>query len=154
LRDLGLALEQIARGLSDGTLNLCVRWGATTAVPASVRDDLAATTERWFNGWFTGVGSYGCFPYGDGIKVKITGWAVEAGQESLLAGVDAAILVYTETDSDGEPKCPDACSSFVHWTTSLRAARAAMPTTVTTGFRAMAVLPLLAATGHGFGLQD
>jgi hypothetical protein len=101
--------------LNKGTLNLCVRWGATTAVPESVRANLAATTERWFNDWFKGLGSYGCFPYGAGIQVKITGWAVKPGKESLLTGVDPAIPVYTETDSDGEPKCPDACSSFVHW---------------------------------------
>jgi hypothetical protein len=101
--------------LNKGTLNLCVRWGATSAVPESVRANLAATTERWFNDWFKGLGSYGCFPYGAGIKVQITGWAVKPGKESLLTGVDPAIPVYTETDSDGEPKCPDACSSFVHW---------------------------------------
>jgi hypothetical protein len=101
--------------LNKGSINLCVRWGATSAVPDSVRTNLAATTERWFNDWFKGLGSYGCFPYGDGIKVKITGWAVKPGMPSLLGAVDPAVPVYTETDAEGEPKCPDACSSFVHW---------------------------------------
>jgi hypothetical protein len=101
--------------LNKGAMNLCVRWGATSAVPEQVRMNLASTVERWFNDWFKGLGDYGCFPYGDGIKVKITGWAVRPGKESLLAGVDPSIPVYTETDGDGEPKCPDACSSFVHW---------------------------------------
>jgi hypothetical protein len=101
--------------LNKGQMNLCVRWGATSAVPASVRMNLESTISRWFNDWFKALGSYGCFPYGSGIKVKVTGWAVKPGQQALLAGVDASIPVYTETDGDGEPKCPDACSSFVHW---------------------------------------
>lgn len=101
--------------LNQGYLNLCVRWGATMAVPASVRDNLAATTERWFNDWFKGLAGYGCFPYGDGIKVKITGWAVRPGKQALLDGVDKSIPIYTEVDAEGEPKCPDACSSFEHW---------------------------------------
>ena len=101
--------------LNKGEMNLCVRWGATTAVPAEVHMNLASTVERWFNDWFKGLAGYGCFPYPDGIKVKVTGWAVRPGQESLLNGVDPAIPVYTELDGEGEPKCPDACSSFVHW---------------------------------------
>ena len=101
--------------LNKGSLNLCVRWGATSAVPATVRMNLAETIQRWFNDWFKALGSYGCFPYGNGISVKVTGWAVTPGQQALLAGVDSTIPVYTETDGDGEPKCPEACSSFVHW---------------------------------------
>ncbi len=101
--------------LNKGTMNLCVRWGATSMVPDTVRTQLAPTIERWFNDWFKGLGSYGCFPYGDGIKVKVTGWAVRPGKESLLGAIDPSVPVYTETDSDGEPKCTDACSSFVHW---------------------------------------
>ena len=101
--------------LNKGSLNLCVRWGATSAVPDTVRMNLAATIERWFNDWFKGLGDYGCFPYGAGIKVKVTGWAVKPGMQALLGAIDPAIPVYTETDADGEPKCPDACSSFVHW---------------------------------------
>jgi hypothetical protein len=97
-----------------GEMNVCVRWGATSAVPDSVRTNLASTVERWINDWFKGLGSYGCFPYGNGIKVKITGWAVRPGKESLLGGT-GSVPVYTETDADGEPKCPDNCSEFVHW---------------------------------------
>ena len=77
--------------------------------------NLASTVERWFNDWFKGLDNYGCFPYGAGVKVKITGWAVRQGRESLLDGIDPAIPVYTEQDGDGEPKCPDACSAFEHW---------------------------------------
>lgn len=101
--------------LNKGSMNLCVRWGATTAVPATVRMNLASTIQRWFNDWFKALGNYGCFPYATGITVKVTGWAVKPGQQALLAGIDSTIPVYTETDGDGEPKCPDACSSFVHW---------------------------------------
>ena len=101
--------------LDKGEMHLCVRWGATSALPDTVRMNLAATIERWFNDWFKGLGNYGCFPYGNGIKVSITGWAVRPGKESLLAGLGASEKIYTETDGDGEPKCPDACSSFVHW---------------------------------------
>lgn len=101
--------------LNKGQLNLCVRWGATTAVPEMVSANLASTVERWFNDWFKSLGGYGCFPYGDGIKVKITGWAVRPGKESLLGQVDPAVPVYTGVDGEGEPKCPDDCSSFVHW---------------------------------------
>jgi len=101
--------------LNKGQLNLCVRWGATSAVPEMVSANLASTVERWFNDWFKSLGGYGCFPYGEGIKVKITGWAVRPGKESLLGQVDPAVPVYTGTDAEGEPKCPDDCSSFVHW---------------------------------------
>jgi hypothetical protein len=101
--------------LNKGQLNLCVRWGATSAVPEMVKANLESTVERWFNDWFTTLEGYGCFPYGAGIKVKITGWAVRPGKESLLGTIDPAIPIYTETDGEGEPKCPDACSSFVHW---------------------------------------
>jgi hypothetical protein len=80
-----------------------------------VSTNLESTIERWFNDWFKSLGSYGCFPYGDGIKVKVTGWAVRPGKESLLGKLDPSIPVYTETDGEGEPKCPDDCSSFVHW---------------------------------------
>jgi hypothetical protein len=101
--------------LNKGSMNLCVRWGATSAVPAEVHMNLAGTVERWFNDWFTGLAGYGCFPYGEGIEVKVTGWAVRPGSEALLEGIDPSIPVYTETDPEGEPKCPDTCSSFVHW---------------------------------------
>jgi hypothetical protein len=101
--------------LNKGSLNLCVRWGATSAVPAAVRTNLASTIQHWFDDWFKALGSYGCFPYGNGISVKVTGWAVKPGQQALLAGVDSSVPVYTETDNEGEPKCPDSCSSFVHW---------------------------------------
>jgi hypothetical protein len=100
--------------IDKGEMSLCVRWGATSAVPDTVRMNLAATIERWFNDWWKGLGSYGCFPYGNGVKVKITGWAVRPGKESLLGGI-SGVPIYTETDSDGEPKCPDNCSAFVHW---------------------------------------
>jgi hypothetical protein len=101
--------------LNRGQLNLCVRWGATSAVPEMMKANLASTIENWFNDWFRALGNYGCFPYGNGIKVKITGWAVRPGKEALLGQLDPSVPVYTETDAEGEPKCPDACSSFVHW---------------------------------------
>ncbi|MET0385050.1 MAG: hypothetical protein ABW321_03780 [Polyangiales bacterium] len=101
--------------LDKGELHVCVRWGASSPVPDAVRTNLATTTERWFNDWFKGLAGYGCFPYGDGIKVSITGWAVKPGSESLLGTLDPAVPVYTELDGEGDPKCPDACSSFVHW---------------------------------------
>jgi hypothetical protein len=97
-----------------GEINVCVRWGATSTVPEAVRMNVAATTERWFNDWFKGLGDYGCFPYAAGIKVKVTGWAVRPGQQSLLGGI-SGVPIYTETDGEGEPKCPDNCSEFVHW---------------------------------------
>ena len=100
--------------MNQGSLSVCVRWGATSMVPDMVKTNLAATTERWFNDWFKSLGDYGCFPYGAGISVKVTGWAVKPGQQALLGDV-GDLPVYTETDGDGEPKCPDACSSFVHW---------------------------------------
>jgi len=101
--------------LNKGQMNLCVRWGATSAVPATVRMNLESTIARWFNDWFKALGSYDCFPYPNGIQVKVTAWAVKPGKQALLDGIDPAVPVYTETDSEGEPKCPDACSSFVHW---------------------------------------
>jgi hypothetical protein len=57
----------------NGEINLCVRWGASKPMTTTVRDKIAPAMERWFNEWFTALGSYGCFPYPDGVKVKLTG---------------------------------------------------------------------------------
>jgi hypothetical protein len=71
--------------------------------------------ERWLNHWFTAIGDYGCFPYPNGVAVKLTGWAVKPGNESWVSDLDSSVAVYTETDGDEEPQCPDACSFFVNW---------------------------------------
>ncbi|MET0342380.1 MAG: hypothetical protein ABW252_15355 [Polyangiales bacterium] len=101
--------------LNKGSLNVCVRWGASTPVPEQVKANLAPAIERWFNDWFKGLKDYGCFPYGDGIKVKVTGWAVRPGKQALLGAIDPSVPVYTDVDAEGEPKCADACSSFLRW---------------------------------------
>jgi hypothetical protein len=98
-----------------GEINICVRWGASRPMTAAVRDKIAPAMERWFNGWYTALGSYGCFPYPNGVKVKLTGVAVKPGQESLLQWNDNTIPVYTQSDADGEPMCPESCSFFSNW---------------------------------------
>jgi uncharacterized protein YjdB len=98
-----------------GEINLCVRWGASRPMTAAIRDQIAPTMEKWFNGWYTALGSYGCFPYPKGVKVKLTGVAVKPNQKSLLQWSDNSVAIYTETDGEGEPKCPDACSFFENW---------------------------------------
>ena len=99
----------------DGEINLCVRWGATTAPSAAMKETLGPSVERWFNDWFTAMGDYGCFPYSDGITVRVTGWAVRPGNEAWVADLDDSITVYTQTDGEGEPKCADDCSFFLLW---------------------------------------
>jgi hypothetical protein len=98
-----------------GQINLCVRWGAMTAPSAAVKTGMASAVEKWFNGWFTNLSGYGCFPY-DHITAKVTGWAVKPGNESWVSDLGSAVKVYTATDSGtdppGEPVCPDACSFF------------------------------------------
>lgn len=106
-------LDNIMQG--EGEINLCVRWGATSAPSAEVKAKVAPAVERWMNDWFTSLGGYGCFPYPEGVKVKVTGWAVRPGKESWVSDLDSSVKVYTETDPDGEPKCPDACSFFTNW---------------------------------------
>lgn len=106
-------LDNIMQG--EGEINLCVRWGATSAPTADVKTKVAPAVERWMNDWFTSLAGYGCFPYPEGVKVKVTGWAVRPGKESWVSDLDSSIKVYTETDPDGEPKCADACSFFVNW---------------------------------------
>lgn len=101
--------------MGQGQLNLCVRWGASTPPSSHVKQNIGASVERWMNDWFTALGDYGCFPYPDGIDVEVTGWAVAPGNESWVSDLDDSIGVYTETDGDGQPKCPDACSFFVNW---------------------------------------
>jgi hypothetical protein len=104
--------------LSKGQINICVRWGASSAPSAAVKSGMAAAAERWFNDWFKNLDGYGCFPY-PRITAKVTGWAVKPGNESWVSDLDSSIKVYTETDSGtdppGEPKCPDACSFFTNW---------------------------------------
>lgn len=106
-------LDNVMKG--EGQINLCVRWGATSAPSAAVKAELASSVQAWFNDWFNVLGDYGCFPYGDGITAKVTGWAVRPGNESWVDDLGPEVAVYTETDAEGEPKCPDACSFFEHW---------------------------------------
>jgi hypothetical protein len=106
-------LDNAVKG--NGEINLCVRWGASSPLTADLRDKIAPAMERWFNEWFTALGSYGCFPYPNGVKVKLTGVAVKPGQESLLEWNDDSVPIYTETDAQGEPKCPDSCAFFFNW---------------------------------------
>ena len=101
--------------LGEGEINLCVRWGATSAPSAAVKSQIGPSMQQWFNDWFQALGSYGCFPYPDGISVKVTGWAVRSGNEGWVSDLGPDVAVYTETDGDGEPKCPDACSFFTNW---------------------------------------
>jgi hypothetical protein len=104
--------------MGKGQINLCVRWGATSAPTTAVKTGMAAAVEKWLNDWFTNLADYGCFPYPH-ITAKVTGWAVKPGNESWVSDLDSSIKVYTETDSGtdppGEPKCPDACSFFTNW---------------------------------------
>jgi len=96
----------------NGQINLCVRWGASTAPSSTFKTQIGPSAERWFNNWFTILVGYGCFPYSH-ITVGVTGWAVKAGNESWVSDLDSSnIKVYTGTDSSGEPICPDACSWF------------------------------------------
>jgi len=101
--------------LGKGQINLCVRWGASTAPTAAVKSGMAAAVQKWMNDWFTTL-NYGGFPYCNGVSTKVTGWAVKPGNTSWVSDLDSSIKVYTETDADGEPKCPDSCSFFNNWT--------------------------------------
>lgn len=96
-----------------GQINVCVRWGATSAMTVEVRDKLGKQMETWFNAWFSKLYPYDCFPYPK-ITAKITGFAVRPGKESLLPA--GTTPIYTEQESGstpaGEPKCPDACGFF------------------------------------------
>lgn len=101
-----------------GQVNLCVRWGATSAPTAAVKAGMSAAVEKWFNDWFTHLADYGCFPYAH-VTTNVTGWAVRPGNESWLSDLDSStVKIYTETDSGtdppGEPKCADACSYFTN----------------------------------------
>ncbi len=106
-------LDSVMKG--EGQINLCVRWGATTAPSATVKSQLASSVQGWFNDWFKALGDYDCFPYGNGITAKITGWAVKPGNTGWVSDLGPDVKIYTETDGEGEPKCPDACSFFNNW---------------------------------------
>jgi len=99
-----------------GQINICVRWGATSAPSADLKTNIGGWVEKWFNDWFKNLDGYACFPY-PRITAKVTGWAVRKGNESWVSDLDATTTkVYTdvETGSDpaNEPKCADACSFF------------------------------------------
>jgi hypothetical protein len=101
--------------LGKGEINLCVRWGATTAPTAAVKTGIASAVQKWFNDWFSQLRDYGCFPYPN-ITAKVTGWAVRSGNQQWLSDLGSDIKIYTDVDADGEPKCADACSFFTNWT--------------------------------------
>jgi len=105
-------LDSVMKG--KGQVNLCVRWGATTAPTAAVKSGMAAAVQKWLNDWFTNLSGYGCFPYTT-ITTKVTGWAVKPGNIAWVSDLDSSIKIYTESDGDGEPKCADACSFFTNW---------------------------------------
>jgi hypothetical protein len=102
----------------EGEIDICVRYGATRSVSATTRDQVASAMQRWFSKWLALLYPCDCFPC-PSVAVKVTGWAVKPGQESLLQWSDRTVPVYTEvsdgTDqAKGEPKCPDACGFFFH----------------------------------------
>lgn len=101
--------------MGQGQINVCVRWGATSAPSGDVKSGMESNVANWLNDWFTAIGTYGCFPYPNGVTVKVTGWAVRPGNESWVSDLGSSVGVYTETDGEGEPKCPDSCSFFVNW---------------------------------------
>jgi hypothetical protein len=109
-------LDAIVEG--QGVVNVCVRWGATTTFTTAARDQIERSMRTWLQGWLQYLEVDACFPYPQGVTVKLAGIAVKPGQESLLEWTDRTISVYTETDpaSDpaGEPRCPDACSFYLH----------------------------------------
>ena len=117
---LGNNVRNLNRWLLDsamkgkGQINLCMRWGASTAPSATVKSGIGSTYQKWFTDWFSQLQGYGCFPY-PSITVKVTGWAVKSGNTSWVSDLDSSIKIYTETDSSGEPKCPDSCSFFSNW---------------------------------------
>jgi hypothetical protein len=100
--------------LGKGQINLCVRWGATSAPSAAVKSGMAGAVQLWFNDWFSKLSGYGCFPYPT-ITTKVTGWAVRSGNTSWVSDLDSSVRIYTETDGEGEPKCSDSCSFFTNW---------------------------------------
>lgn len=106
-------LDNIVKG--EGEINLCVRWGATSPPSSEVKEKVGPAVERWMNHWFTELAGYGCFPYPEGAKVRVTGWAVPPGNEAWVSDLGESIGVYTETDGDGQPVCPDSCSFFTNW---------------------------------------
>jgi hypothetical protein len=96
----------------NGQINLCVRWGSSSAPSSTFKTQIGPSAEKWFNAWFTNLAGYGCFPYSH-ISVGVTGWAVKSGNESWVSDLDSSVAkVYTTMGSDGEPNCPDACSWF------------------------------------------
>jgi hypothetical protein len=100
--------------MGKGQINVCVRWGASTAPSAAIKTGMAGAVEKWFNDWFSQLDGYGCFPYPK-ITVKVTGWAVKPGNTGWVSDLGSAVKIYTETDGSGEPKCPDSCSFFTNW---------------------------------------
>jgi hypothetical protein len=105
-------LDSVMKG--KGQINLCVRWGATTAPSATVKSGMAAAVGKWLNDWFSRLYPYDCFPYAT-ITTAVTGWAVKPGNESWVSDLGSSVRIYTETDSSGEPKCSDVCSFFTNW---------------------------------------
>lgn len=103
-------LDKVMKG--EAEINICVRWGATSPPSDAVKNNVAAATERWFNYWFTLLDGYGCFPYPDGVKVNLTGWAVRPGNEAWVDDLGDSVHIYTDMDPAGEPICATTCSTF------------------------------------------
>lgn len=103
-------IDQIMEG--EGKLNYCVRYESTQAVSAELRAKIEAALERAINKWTSKLDGYGCFPYPN-VEVEVTGWATWA--RDTLKWSDEGVPIYVnQNDAEGAPKCPDACSRFVH----------------------------------------
>jgi hypothetical protein len=102
--------------LGKGQINVCVRWGASSAPSTDLKTNVGSWIEKWFNDWLMNLSDYGCFPYSH-IAAKVTGWAVRKGNESWVSDLDSStVKVYTDVEAGStpanEPKCADACSFF------------------------------------------
>ncbi|KAL1851669.1 hypothetical protein Daus18300_012478 [Diaporthe australafricana] len=104
------ALDQIMDG--DGTINVCMRWGANETLTEDDRNQIVAVYEQNYQSWLGFLPGYDNFPYTQ-VKSRVTGWAVN--DESFFQGSSDGFEIYSNfTDEEGFPTCNPGCSRHEH----------------------------------------
>ncbi|CAH0033789.1 unnamed protein product [Clonostachys rhizophaga] len=104
------ALDQIMDG--QGTINICLRWGANKALTRDNRESFEVVYKQSFQVWLKWLPGWDNFPF-DSVDIKTAHWAV--GDRALIEGPTSGFEVHAGSkDDEGRPTCNPGCSRELH----------------------------------------